>query len=427
MELDALLQSLQHCPCGREHTADIRAVRIGEGILPQAAQILRDNAFPARLLVVADRNTLKAADGILDVLENGGFDVRQMVYDDLRTAHQNDVNRVLEALSDTDGVLSVGTGSLNDICRRAAFLADKPFAIFATAPSMDGFASDTAPITNHNFKTSLQAKQPAVIMADTRILAAAPAELKAAGYGDMLAKYIALADWRIAQKTIGEYYCPNVAAVTRDALRRMVELTDRVQTNDPDAAGAVMEALVLTGLAMKLCGSSRAASGAEHVVSHFWECKKLEAGLLSDFHGKKVGVATLMTARMYYAIIRDADPANFHADTTDWDKVYAVYGSAFADDVRRLNTPTVTDETSPAILRENWQAVCDAVREEVPQPDVLDDLLRRVSGARTFDDIAVSEELGLLGLEYHAYMRHRLLLSRLVPMLGVKINYRDFE
>ena len=424
MQLDALLHSLQNCPCGREHTTDLRAVEIGEDVLAQTARILSDNAFPKRLLAVADRNTLSAADGILDVLEIGGFDVRQMVYDDLRTAHQRDVENVLEELSYTDAVLSIGTGSLNDICRRAAFLANKPFAIFATAPSMDGFASDTAPITDHNFKTSLPARQPAVILADTRILAAAPAELKAAGYGDMLAKIIAIADWRIANLTIGEYYCPKVADLTRDALQKMVALTDRVQTKDRAAAGAIMEALVLTGLAMKLCGSSRAASGAEHVVSHFWECKKLEAGLLSDFHGKKVGVATLMIARMYHAIVRDAKAQDFHADATDWTRVYEVYGEAFADDVRRLNTPTVTEETSPEILRAHWQEICEIVHKEIPQPAVLEDLLRRVGGAHTFEDIAVSEELGLAGLEWHAYMRHRMLLSRLVPMLGCKVDYR---
>ena len=424
MQLDLILRKLQNCPCGRTHTADVRTVAIGENVLAQTARILRANAFPTSLLVVADRNTLSAADGILDVLHAGGFSVHTMLYDDLRTADQRGVDDVLDELSGADAVLSVGTGSLNDICRRAAFLADKPFAIFATAPSMDGFASDTAPITNRNFKTSLPARQPAVILADTRILAAAPAELKAAGYGDMLAKYIALADWRIARLVIGEYYCPQVAAVTRDALRRMVALTDRVQTDDPSAAGAIMEALVLTGLAMKLCGSSRAASGAEHVVSHFWECKKLEMGQLSDFHGKKVGVATRMIARLYYDLLQNADPAKFGADQTDWARVYEVYGDAFADDVRRLNTPTVTDETTPEILREGWPEIRSIVYEEIPQPDALDDLLRRAGGARTFGDIAVSEELGLLGLEFHPYMRHRMLLSRLIPMLGCAVDYR---
>lgn len=424
MPLGGLLDKLRNCPCGRPHTVDLEGVEVGRGLLSQTARLLHNYRFSPRLLVVADRNTLCAANGILDILKQGGFDVHTLIYDNLRTAHQKDVDRVLSLCGSADGVLSVGTGSLNDICRRAAFLADKPFAIFATAPSMDGFASDTAPITENNFKVSQPARQPRVILADTDILAAAPAELKSAGYGDMIAKYIAMADWRIAHLTIGEYICPQIADLTRDAVRRVVEMTDRVTANDAQTAGAILEALVMTGIAMKLCGSSRAASGAEHVVSHFWECKKLEQGLLSDFHGKKVGVASLMITRMYHSIIENADPAGFAADNTDWAKVYAVYGSAFEQDVRRLNTPTVTDETSPEILRENWDAICAAVREEMPDPQSLEALLLRAGAATTLEEISVSDDLGLAGLQYHAYMRHRLTLARLLPMLRCPTDYR---
>ena len=188
MDLQELLNKVKNCPCGRAHTVDLEGVEIGRSILGETARLLHTYRFRQRLLVVADRNTLAAADGILAHLERGGYHVQTLIYDDLRTAHQKDVDRVLSLLGDVDGVLSVGTGSLNDICRRAAFLADKPFAIFATAPSMDGFASDTAPITENNFKVSLPARQPRVILADTDILAASPAELKSAGYGDMIAK-----------------------------------------------------------------------------------------------------------------------------------------------------------------------------------------------------------------------------------------------
>ncbi|MBQ7541463.1 MAG: sn-glycerol-1-phosphate dehydrogenase [Clostridia bacterium] len=423
MDLQELLNKVKNCPCGRAHTVDLEGVEIGRSILGETARLLHTYRFRQRLLVVADRNTLAAADGILAHLERGGYHVQTLIYDDLRTAHQKDVDRVLSLLGDVDGVLSVGTGSLNDICRRAAFLADKPFAIFATAPSMDGFASDTAPITENNFKVSLPARQPRVILADTDILAASPAELKSAGYGDMIAKYSAMADWRLSALTTGEYYCPRIAALTRDALQKVVRLTDSVTKNDPQTAAAIMEGLVTTGIAMKLCGSSRAASGAEHVVSHFWECKKLEQGLLSDFHGKKVGVASLMITRMYHDVCRRADPARFGADETDWDRVFAVYGDAFKADVVKCNSPTVTEETSPAILRENWTAICDAVREEMPAPDVLADLLRRAGAAATCEEIGVSRELCLSGLEFHPYMRHRMLLSRLLPMLRCRTDF----
>ena len=426
MELQTLPESLKNCPCGRTHTVDVEQVAIGRGLLCETAELLRRHRFAKRLLVVADRNTLAASDGIVDVLKTGGFSIHTYIYDDLRTADQTEVDRVLSLLSDADGVLSVGTGSLNDICRRAAFLADKPFAIFATAPSMDGFASDTAPITENNFKRSLPARQPRLIVADTDILAAAPGALKAAGYGDMIAKYSAMADWRISHLITGEYYCAQIAALTRDAVQRMVRLTDRVQENDPQTAGTIFEALVLTGIAMKMCGSSRAASGAEHVVSHFWESKKLESGQLSDFHGKKVGVASLMIARMYHDLCRTADPARFGADETDWTRIYDVYGKNFEREVRRLNTPTVTEETSVAVLRENWEQICGIVREEIPTPDVLRGLLLRAGAATTYQEIGITQDLCLDGLQFHAYMRHRMLLSRLVPMLHTQTDYASW-
>ena len=288
---------------------------------------------------------------------------------------------------------------------------------------MDGFASDTAPVTIHNFKISLPAREPSVIIADTNILAAAPPMLRSAGFGDMMGKAIGLADWRIGQLTTGEYYCEKVAGLTREAYRRVCRIADRIPLRDPESAGILMEALVITGMAMKLCGSSRAAAGAEHVVSHYWEIKTLEQGRTSVYHGKKVGVAALMITRMYYDLCAAADPARFGADETDWERVYQVYGKTFSEDVRRCNSPTVTDETSPDALRKSWPAICRAVHEEMPAPDVLHDLLVRAGAATTPAEIEISAQLCLEGLQFHPYMRHRMLLSRLVPMLHVNADY----
>jgi len=423
MDTGKLVAGLKGCPCGREHTADVKAVEIGTGLLLKTGEILRENDFPARILVVADKNTLRAADGILDVLNASGFDCKLNLYDDMRTAHMCDVDGITAMCGQVDGVLSVGSGSLNDICRLAAFRADKAFAIFATAPSMDGFASDTAPITDNNFKFSYPARQPSVIIGDTKILAAAPAELKSAGFGDMIAKYVALADWKLSVLTTGEYYCENVADITRAALERVVSLAGKVTDNDEETAGAIMEALVLTGLAMKLGYSVRPASGAEHVVSHFWEIKKLEQGQSSDFHGKKVGVATLMINRLYKQICEHADPAAFAPERLDWDEIYAAYGKNFIGDVKRMNSPTVTESTSVERVRESWGEICRIMLRELPSDAALTALMKKAGAATTLGEISVPEALGLAGLKYHPYMRQRMLLSRLVPMLGFAPDY----
>ena len=417
MNIQHLVQSLHPCPCGRPHDLPPMAVEIAPGLLMRTADILASNGFPRSLLVVADKNTLRASEGILDVLAAGGFQYELKLFDDLRVADMRDVEVLISLSEGVGGVLSVGTGSLNDICRLASFWAGKAFAIFATAPSMDGFASDSAPITAHNFKTSIPCRAPSVIIGDTSILAAAPSILKSAGFGDMLAKYVALVDWRIAQLIIGEYYCPCVAAITQDALQRVTALAHRVTGNDPETAGAIMEALVMTGLAMTLAGCVRPASGCEHMISHFWEIKKLERGELSDFHGRKVGVATLMAAELYHALA-SCETMNFHADSTDWGAVYAAFGPNFEQDVRACNTPTVTDETSPVILRERWPDIRKIVQEVLPTREELLALLRAAGAPTTPAEIGVPPDLAAAGLAFHPYMRHRMTLSRLRTMMA---------
>ena len=166
---------------------------------------------------------------------------------------------------------------------------------------------------------------------------------------------------------------------------------------------------------MKLGDTTRAASGAEHVVSHFWECKKLEQGLLSDFHGKKCGVATLMCIRLYKELAKIESPA-FVKDQTDWDKVYTVYGENFRLEVEKYNTPTVTDETTPAVLAQHWQEIRRILNEELPAVEELTALMKQAGCATTAKEIGVADDLAVLGLHFHPYMRHRMMLTRLVPM-----------
>ncbi|MCL2188234.1 MAG: sn-glycerol-1-phosphate dehydrogenase [Defluviitaleaceae bacterium] len=415
MDVAKIIADLANCPCGREHTAPPMRVEIGEGFLAKTAELLYD--FPRNVLVVADKNTLNAAEGILDVLKSGGFECTVKCYENMRTADIKEVEEIEVLAQGCDGVLSVGTGSLNDICRLASFNAGKKFAIFATAPSMDGFAANAAPITFNNFKKSVLCHAPMVIIGDTRILAAAPVELKAAGFGDMIAKYIAMADWRIAHLTDGEYYCPRVAALTKAGLEKIMHVAGDVQNNNPQAAAVIMEGLVLSGLAMTLTNLTRPASGAEHVVAHFWEIKKLEKGLPSDFHGKKVGVATILIASMYHLLTKRQN-MTFTQEVVDWDEVYSVYGVNFAEDVKKMNNPAPTAKMDPATLTRQWKEIRQIVHEEIPPLGELIELMQKVGATTNIEDIDISPVENDTALRYHAFMRERINLTRLIPMMG---------
>ncbi len=428
MDLEKILKSLEDCPCGKKHTFVTKVVEISSGATRRAGSVLTNAGFPKKVLLVADCNTIAVAEaeGLSESLTAAGFSIKRLIYENMKYARVEQVREVMALAADVDGIISVGTGSLNDICRVSSYELKKMFCIFATAPSMDGFASDTAPIIENNFKVSWKAEQPAVIIADTKILAKAPAELKAAGFGDMVAKYIGILDWRVAHLLIDEYYCEAVANITMTAVAKMVALADKVTSEDEEAAGAIMEALVLSGLAMKLATSSRPASGAEHVVSHYWECYKLARGIWPEFHGKKVGVATVLVNRIYRNLADRLTEIEPTADPTDWDEVYSHFTPEQVPDVKKLNTPTITDKISPEKLKASWGEIRRMIYDVLPETDALVDMMKRAGCAVTPEEVHVSPELLAEGLRWHPYMRYRVLITRLLPMIGVDpMDYID--
>lgn len=409
----ALIDSFRDCGCGMDHRCDIHDIRIGSGLVTQVGEILRENGFPRRLLLIGDRDTLAAAAGIEESLT--GFEVTRHCYDTLRVATMDDVRLVEDYLDRVDAVVAVGTGSIHDPSRLACARRNKPLCLFATAPSMDGFASYNAPIVDGGFKTTHAAKCPEVIIADTKILAAAPKALKSAGFGDMISKYIALIDWQVSHLVTGEAYCPRVAELTRTAVDRLMTMADRVTLEDEETAAAVLESLLMTGIAMSFTRTSRPGSGTEHILAHYWECIELLEGKIPNFHGEDVGVATLLTLREYEALA-SRETVTAHPEVNDWDAVYRAYGP-LAGDVRKLNTPdTITDGIEPRVIEEKWPEIRAIVRS-VPDYDACYRAMKAAGCKTTIAEIGKDPAFVAESLLYHPYMRRRLSLRRLARMV----------
>lgn len=409
----ALIDSFRDCGCGMDHRCGIHDIRIGSGLVTQVGEILRENGFPRRLLLIGDRDTLAAAAGIEESLT--GFEVTRHCYDTLRVATMDDVRLVEDYLDRVDAVVAVGAGSIHDPSRLACARRNKPLCLFATAPSMDGFASYNAPIVDGGFKTTHAAKCPEVIIADTKILAAAPKALKSAGFGDMISKYIALIDWQVSHLVTGETYCPRVAELTRTAVDRLMTMADRVTLEDEETAAAVLESLLMTGIAMSFTRTSRPGSGTEHILAHYWECIELLEGKIPNFHGEDVGVATLLTLREYEALA-GRETVTAHPEVNDWDAVYRAYGP-LAGDVRKLNTPdTITDGIEPRVIEEKWPEIRAIVRS-VPDYDACYRAMKAAGCKTTIAEIGKDPAFVAESLLYHPYMRRRLSLRRVARMV----------
>ena len=409
----ALIDSFRDCGCGLDHRCGIHDIRIGSGLVTQVGEILRENGFPRRLLLIGDRDTLAAAAGLEESLT--GFEVTRHCYDTLRVATMDDVRLVEDYLDRVDAVVAVGTGSIHDPSRLACARRNKPLCLFATAPSMDGFASYNAPIVDGGFKTTHAAKCPEVIIADTKILAAAPKALKSAGFGDMISKYIALIDWQVSHLVTGETYCPRVAELTRTAVDRLMGMADRVTLEDEETAAAVLESLLMTGIAMSFTRTSRPGSGTEHILAHYWECIELLEGKIPNFHGEDVGVATLLTLREYEDLA-GRETVTAHPEVNDWDAVYKAYGP-LAGDVRKLNTPdTITDGIEPRVIEEKWPEIRAIVRS-VPDYDACYRAMKAAGCKTTIAEIGKDPAFVAESLLYHPYMRRRLSLRRVARMV----------
>ena len=408
-----LIDSYKDCTCGVEHRCDVKDIRVGSGLVHRVGEILKENGFPRRLLVVADKDTLAAADGILESLD--GFTVFTYIYDSIRVATMDDVRLVESWFDRVDAVLAVGTGSVHDPCRMACARQKKPLCLFGTAASMDGFASYSAPIVDGNFKTTHPAKCPEVIIADTKILAEAPVALKAAGFGDMVSKYIALIDWQVSHLLTGEHYCQKVADLTRMATDRLMSMADKVTLCDEEAAGAVFESLILTGIAMSFTLTSRPGSGTEHIMAHYWECMELLEGKIPNYHGEDVGVATLMMLE-YYGKLAQLPSVTAHKEVNDWEEIFASYGP-LAEDVRKLNTPdTITDPIDPREVERLWPEIVKIIRS-VPSYETCLEAMKKAGCKTTIEEIGKDAEFVAKSFRYHPYMRRRLSLRRVANLI----------
>ena len=416
MDIKNIIKSFREekCPCGRVHETSVEDVRIGSGLVHSVGEILKENGFPKSLILVADKDTLAASEGIVESLRD--FDIEYKIYDRIRVARMEHVDELCDMIRERDvAILGVGTGSVHDPCRLAAAREGKKLCLFGTAPSMDGFASYSSPIVDGFFKASYAAKSPEVIIGDTKILASAPTPLKSSGFGDMVAKYVGLIDWQISALLTGEYYCEKIANLTRLGIDTLMGMADKVTVNDEETAGKIFEALLMTGLGMSFAQNSRPASGCEHVVAHLIECFELLEGKEPNLHGEDVGVATLEMLKLYSDMAKH-EKIRGKRESVDWEDVYATFGP-MADDVRKLNEPkTVADEVDPKYLEDNWQKVRDIIASVPSYEDCLEKMT--LAGCKlTVSDIGKSQDLFDKCVKYSPYMRYRLTLLRIRDMI----------
>jgi glycerol-1-phosphate dehydrogenase [NAD(P)+] len=252
--------------------------------------------------VVADRATWEAAGkDAAAALAGAGIEARPSVRGEAEPAA--DAGSVLWLLSELRGdeavLVAVGSGTITDIVRFVAGRCRLPFISLPTAPSVDAYTSAVSPLLFEGSKRTLPARPPLAVFADPDILAAAPAPMIAAGFGDTICKFSAVADWRLGALLWEEPYDEDIARRSLAAARSCAAAAEAIGAGDRAGLLALARSLMESGTCMAAAGHSRPASGAEHQYSHFWEMRLRAEGRGPILHGLKVGAATVIAARLW--------------------------------------------------------------------------------------------------------------------------------
>ena len=396
------------CSCGKVHEYETEFCIIEKGCLARADEYISKYGFSGFGVAVYDENTYKATEGL-----HPQADKEIILSPENLHANEHGVDLAMKEIpAGCDYLIAVGSGTVHDITRYCAYLLKIPFVSCPTAASVDGFCSSVAAMTWEGCKKTLTAVAPRIVIADLDIISKAPMRLTRSGFGDMIGKYIALTDWKIGVILKGEHFCKVIYDMTLEATKAVVESADGIANGDISAYEKLTYGLLLSGIAMKLLGNSRCASGAEHHISHFIEMMHSGFGESSEaLHGEKVGVGTLIARREYERLTSTKNISFTDYPILRKEYIKEMFGT-LTDSIIAENAKDSAEGITAELLYEKWDEICTVI-SSVPSYGELLECYRIIGACTTLSDIGIGEDKLSVLLEYSPLVRNRVTLMRL--------------
>jgi len=422
-----------------KRATDTKACVIGEDVLPQVAALFRE-WFPgaARAMVVCDPRTRAAAgERVGALLREAGVDVAEHVLEPGGATFHADYRYAAEvrdaiAAAGAPVPVSVGSGVVNDLTKRASGELGVPYLTVATAASVDGYSSFGAALRSpEGAKITYPCPAPRVVLADLGVLRTAPAWMAASGFADLLAKVPAGADWILAAELGAAEWHAEGWETVQGGLPDAVGDPEGVAAMEGGALGRLVEGLMLGGFAMQDMQSSRPASGAEHLFSHLLEMRDHTYRGEIVPHGIQVGVFTHFMCRVYERILAfDYGALDVDACLARWKpleeqerigaQVFA--GTKFADlGVKSVRAKFVDRETLRARLeglRARWPRIRERLAAQLLPAAEVERRLRVVGAPAEPEEIGSTREATLSDARRTIYMRDRYMALDLLDATG---------
>jgi glycerol-1-phosphate dehydrogenase [NAD(P)+] len=399
---------------GRPVRIATRSIVIERSLDGGEAALVQTLGLGPRLAVVSDRSTFDALGQRVERALAKIAEIQGIVLDaphaDLATAHELTARAVA-----ADALVAVGSGTINDLCKYVAHRTGRPYAVFATAPSMNGYLTATASLAEDGIKTSLPAQPPVGAFFDLDVLRSAPARLIRAGIGDSICRTTAQTDWLLGHCLRDAPYsdAPYLLQIEDEPI--MLSRAAAIVAGDAAGVRALTRLLVLAGLGMGIVGGSEPASMGEHLISHYIDM--MARPHPGSLHGEQVGVATLTVSRLQNAVLRAERPPEVRPTRIDAASMRARYGQRLGDRcLAELSAKALDAGVAGRLnarLAEVWPALAGRLREIMLPTD-------RLEGAMAAAGASVKGlDLGLEPGFYRDAVRHARELRRRYSVLDL--------
>jgi glycerol-1-phosphate dehydrogenase [NAD(P)+] len=375
-----------------------------------------------KVKVVMDIRTREVAGiRIADSLASAEFDTGCVVVEDRPNGSppqcdNKTMNQVRNACAGADIIIAAGSGVLNDLAKWASFEMGVPYLCFATAASMNGYTSANIAVTANSVKTIARAVPPRVVLSSPDVLCAAPYRMTAAGLGDVLAKSVSSADWKMNNLIFKDYYCERAAGLIGSVESMVMNNPGNLAKQDSSSVEELFKALLLTGAAMTMAESSSPASGGEHLISHSLDMMSLIDHREHDLHGRQVGVATVLTSELYSRVMAIESPIlkNVATDIGFW--------GVSSDEVKRQfegKTARLKTASEYILAGSNWDLLRQELKQITRPAGQIQECLKNAGAALTAQDILCSKERLLSAFLHSHEIRSRFTIIDLAWITGV--------
>lgn len=400
------------CSCGKNHKMTTEFCIIEAGCLSNIDTYIQNCGLSGYCVAIYDENTYRVTMG-----KHPMVDKEIILNPENLHADNHGVRLAMEQMpNNCDYLIAVGSGTIHDITRYIAYTKNVPFVSCPTAASVDGFCSSVAAMTWDGFKKTFTAVAPKIVVADLDIISKAPTFLTNSGFGDMIGKFIALADWKIAHELTGEYFCSAIHDITLNATRNVMECAECIKRGDISSFEKLIYGLLMSGLAMQLLGNSRCASGAEHHISHLIEMQPDGLGVYSDaLHGEKVGVGTLIASNEYHKIKNSPEILRDKYISASDEYISNMFGDKLSESIIKENENDCALGITEEMIKCHWDKI-KLIIESIPTYEELIKIYELLGAKSSLSDIDISEEKLCDLFEYSPLVRNRLTLMRLRRM-----------